>query len=218
MPRLSKYPDLLDEVPILSVSILKKFGYLKPGETVSGTVIWSTWAGVGLTLNVTASVSEGFVRLEYRCYGRLIIYRIKLEKFAARLGGHYWMFICPVMGTRCHKVYCVGDYFLSRAAHPKAIYSIQAQSKRQREVENAYRSILNADEHLHKWRGRRTYKGQPTKRYRCLSKNQAKYANEEALKRLLERSPDESGKPSQNASDSHQELMRLSRAESLHRH
>jgi hypothetical protein len=62
MAKYPTYPTLFDEVLQISISKLKKIGYLKPGSIIGGNLVWSTngkeTARIGITVNTLANFIE----------------------------------------------------------------------------------------------------------------------------------------------------------------
>jgi hypothetical protein len=166
MPKFPTFPDCFDEVKRVSISGLKRLGYLRPNAVVRGPLRWTRGGEPSGSIGVTVSLPDRFIELGYKYNGEQVTYRVKLECIPAHFGGSNWYFICPYTGRRCSKLYGIGKYFLSRFAYPSAMYSKQTESKRYREFSNAWKALEIREEFLSKRHARSTYKGKITKRYR----------------------------------------------------
>lgn len=181
MARTPTFPDCFDEAKTITITCLRRLGYLIPGFFVRNASVHSTLGGRpcgSITLDVDA-VNQ-FVELRYdvkRQYedsARAIKYRVKLERRASNLGnGRIWYFICPATGKRCRTLYGIGDHFLSRFAYPSAMYSSQTKSKQRRELFRMFRLLDLESEFRRKPFARTIYNGKPTRRFARLLNNNA---------------------------------------------
>lgn len=167
MAKTCTFPDLYDEVKTLSITSLKKWGYLEPNRIQTGTVKWSRGerktGSIGIAVYTVGT--DWYINLQYTSNGKEIDYRINLVSMPSNLGiGKIWYFLCPRTGKQCRKLYLINTLFLHREAH-KGCYSIQTYSKQMRGLfkalneETAIEAIY--DKHFKKF-----YAGKPTKRYR----------------------------------------------------
>jgi hypothetical protein len=170
MPKPHTFPTLYDELKTVSISFLKKQGYLKPNQWQSGTITWSR--GGNKTGSISISVStlpeNPFLELDYRCNETPINYKVRLVSAASNLGkGVVWYFICPHTGKRCRKLYLGDTYFYHRTAFRGCMYEKQTHSKKARYLIRMLEGHLTEDcyEQLYKKHFKKEYAGKPTKRY-----------------------------------------------------
>lgn len=171
MPKQPTFPKLYDELKTLSVSFLKKHGYLKPNQLQSGTVTWSTGGNVTGTIAIIVSMQPGaeHLALDYSCNGKPVNYRVRLTPVPSNLGiGLLWYFVCPNTGKRCRKLYLADTYFLHRDAFSGCMYRKQAMSKYTRLLDRSIGIAFSTDELYNQLRRKhlkKQYAGKPTKRY-----------------------------------------------------
>lgn len=171
MPKPHTFPTLFDDVLTLSITKLKKWGYLEPGHIMPGKVYWSI-DGVetaSISIRVDTMAARPFIELDYKFRDEPRNYRIYFASVPSNLGkGKVLYFLCPQTNKLCRKVYSVGGYFLHREAFTGCMYEIQTQSKKNRYIismvepfvkQSEYRSEINK-KHFKKY-----YAGKPTKRY-----------------------------------------------------
>jgi hypothetical protein len=127
MPRSRTFPNCFDEAIRLSINDLRRRGYMRPDRVACRTYEWARVGQRSGSVNITVSVAERYVELDYSYNCRRINYRIALESITATFGGFDWYFICPATGKRCRKLYLIGERFLSRYAFPEARYRKQLE-------------------------------------------------------------------------------------------
>jgi hypothetical protein len=172
MPKPYTFPKIIDEMRTVSISVLKKNGYLNPNQSQSGTVSWSCNGNStgSISIIVNTHSHPAYIELNYNCNGTPIKYRVKIISVPSNLGkGVVWFFICPHTGKRCRKLYLADTYFLHREAFGGCFYSKQVQSKfwqhldntvlgREFKAESLYEKIYSKHFKTH-------YAGKPTKKY-----------------------------------------------------
>lgn len=176
----------LDEYKCLSISTLKRLGYLEPvplGKTRAGVVSVADYYGHAAQIQVAASVNDEnqVIALAYSCDGEPRAYKIPLEFVPSNLPNHentgYYYFVCPATGNRCRKLYFVNGYFVSRKAF-KAPYFWQTLSASTRTFSNPSARVLLPDLIRHEMGNpkhrKTTYRGKPTPYGRKLAKWKAK--------------------------------------------
>ncbi|MEO8650146.1 MAG: hypothetical protein ABI539_13355 [Acidobacteriota bacterium] len=194
MPKISTYPDCFDETKTITIACLKRLGYLKSGVIVRGASLhWTRGGRPNGWINLDVDAVNGSMELRYNVKqpsdtsARSIEYCVKLESRISNLGkGLVWYFICPATGMRCRTLYGIGDYFLSRAAYPTAMYSGQTESKRYRNFSKAFVCLDLRRDFLNKRHARTTYKGRLTKRYRRILEKEGRF-NPNAIRQFLAR-------------------------------
>lgn len=162
MPKDPTYPDLFDTVKQVTIKALKQMGYFGYYSPRSGTYGWTCNGEPSGRISVTVSLPDRYVELDYKCDGKPINYRVRLERLPKHFGGYEWYFICPTTGKRCSKLYMIGEYFLSRHAYPSAMYSKQTESKRWR-VLSAVMGTIDDENRLGRRYAKLYYAGKPTK-------------------------------------------------------
>lgn len=174
----SNFPNEIESLKCISISDLKRLGYLKPNIIwISGNIIWRNYYGeqtgsIGISINT--SDDEGTLSFNYSCHGtHKINYTVQLITRPSNLGkGLLWFFVCPVTLTVCRKLHLHKGYFLHRTAFSDLYYEKQLRSKTYRELERIYGAYFNEGlyEQLYKKHSKKFYKGKPTKRYVRLMK------------------------------------------------
>lgn len=171
MPKPKRFPVLLNELKTISITLLKKQGYLNPNQWQSGLIRWSIDgepAG-SISIGVCTLQGSGFAELKYTVNGKKINYRINLVCTPSNLGkGVVWNFLCPLTKKHCRKLYLADHYFLHRKAYPNAMYEKQTQSKDARKFVKllvAFEQVAEAIEQTERKHFKWQYSGKPTKRY-----------------------------------------------------
>ena len=171
MPKPYTFPTLFDETLQISVSKLKGWGYLVPGQIKSGTLNWSRHGENTGSISITANTQNihPYIELNYKYKDEPRKYKVYLTSTRSNLDlGEIWYFVCPQTKKRCRKLYSIGGYFLHREAFNGCMYETQTQSKKYRELEKTFGAFLRTDmisDELYKKHFKRTYAGKPTKRY-----------------------------------------------------
>lgn len=188
---------LFEDCRIISISDLKRWGYLKPEQYLSGVVTW--YKGEGESKRVLASISisvntyseNPFIELKYLHNETPIHYQVELTAIPSNLGkGVVWYFICPKTGTRCRKLHLVGGYFYHRSAFKGWLYEKQKHSHKTRNLFKYFEVIFGNGEPGKPIRTH--YAGKPTKRYLKEMKKDyetwvtaKKFLNNDNFKKLL---------------------------------
>ena len=171
MPKPYTFPTLYNEALQLSISKLKGWGYLAPGQIKSGTINWSRHGESTGSISITANTrsEQPYIELDYKYRDEPRNYKVYLTSTPSNLNkGEIWYFICPHTKKRCRKLYSIGGYFLHREAFSGCMYKTQTQSKKYRELDKtlgAYFEIDNLYSELYKKNFKKTYAGKPTKKY-----------------------------------------------------
>ena len=171
MPKPYTFPTLYNEALQLSISKLKGWGYLAPGQIKSGTINWSRHGESTGSISITANTrsEQPYIELDYKYRDKPRKYKVYLTSTPSNLNrGEIWYFICPHTKKRCRKLYSIGGYFLHREAFSGCMYKTQTQSKKYRELDKtlgAYFEIDNLYSELYKKNFKKTYAGKPTKKY-----------------------------------------------------
>jgi len=166
MPKNPTFPDCFDEVKHVSITGLKRLGYLRPYAIVRGSYSWTRGGEPSGWITLTVNLPDRYIEFDYNYGDKPINYRVRLESIPKHFGGSEWYFVCPATGKRCRTLYGIGEYFLSRFAYPSAMYSKQTESKRFRELFKAFGCPYLELDYLSKRHARTTYNGNLTKRYR----------------------------------------------------
>lgn len=187
MPKFSTFPDCFDEVRQISISNLKRLGYLRLNTSVRGPYSWTRGGKQSGCIDVIVNLPESYVQLDYVVNGsEQISYRVRLESLPKHFGGCEWYFICPITGKRCRKLYGIGKYFLSRFAYPSAMYSDQTKSKRYRNFSKAFGCLDLQRNFLNKRYARTMYKGKLTKRFQRILNKENRF-DPNAIRLFLDR-------------------------------
>lgn len=186
MAKYPTYPDCFDECKQVTITSLKRLGFLARNSTVRGSYRWTRNGQPSGSITVFASLPDRYIELEYNYGDKPICYRVRLESIPAHFGGYNWYFICPATNKRCRTLYGIGELFLSRFAYPSAMYSDQTQSKRYRDFSKAFGLLDLQREYLNKRHSRTTYNGKLTKRYRRILDKAGRF-DPSAIRRFLDR-------------------------------
>lgn len=171
MPKPYTFPTLYNEALQLSISKLKGWGYLAPGQIKSGTINWSRHGESAGSISITANTrsEQPYIELDYKYRDEPRKYKVYLTSTPSNLNrGEIWYFICPQTNKRCRKLYSIGGYFLHREAFKGCMYETQTQSKKYRQLDKTLGAYFKSDNlysELYKKNFKKTYAGKPTKKY-----------------------------------------------------
>lgn len=171
MPKPYTFPTLYNEALQLSISKLKGWGYLAPGQIKSGTINWSRHGESTGSISITANTrsEQPYIELDYKYRDEPRKYKVYLTSTPSNLNrGEIWYFICPQTKKRCRKLYSIGGYFLHREAFNGCMYETQTQSKKYRQLDKTLGAYFKSDNlysELYKKNFKKTYAGKPTKKY-----------------------------------------------------
>ncbi|WP_158857102.1 hypothetical protein [Lunatibacter salilacus] len=162
---------LFDEALQIHISKLKGWGYLSPGQIMSGTLDWSRNGNPAgsISIKVCTLDNQPCFELDYNYRDEPRKYKVYLTSTPSNLNrGEIWYFICPQTKKHCRKLYSIGGYFLHREAFNGCMYETQTQSKKYRQLDKTlgiYYRTDNLYSELYKKHFKKTYAGKPTKRY-----------------------------------------------------
>ncbi|MDR3704329.1 MAG: hypothetical protein P4L28_00285 [Paludibacteraceae bacterium] len=172
MPKLYTFPTLFDNALQISISKLKEWNYLEPGQIKNGSITWSRngiqtdWISIRANTFVD---EQPYIELNYNYRDKPRKYKVMLVSIPSNLGkGDVWYFLCPQTKKRCRKLYSIGGYFLHRDAFNGCMYDSQTKSKKYRALDKAFGDYFKIDtlfEELYKKNFKKTYAGKPTKKY-----------------------------------------------------
>src|SRR3712207_4691847 len=98
MPKFPSFPTLYDDCKTLSITFLKKYGYLDPGTWKTGTVSWSRNGEVVSSIGIGVCMfgEQPYLEFNYKCRDNPINYRVNLVSLPSNIGrGLVWYFLCP---------------------------------------------------------------------------------------------------------------------------
>jgi hypothetical protein len=171
MAKFPTYPTLYDDLKTVSISFLKKHGYLKPNQRQSGIISWCRNGNkIGsISIEVNTEIEQLYIELDYKYNKAPINYRVQLVSVPSNLGkGVVWYFVCPHTVKRCRKLYLADTYFYHRSAFRGCMYEKQTQSKKSRYLDKTLGLYFRSDqlyEQLNKKHFKKQYAGKPTKKY-----------------------------------------------------
>jgi hypothetical protein len=171
MPKPHTFPTLYDDLKTVSISFLKKHGYLKPNQWQSGTLSWSRNGNKtgSISIIVNTRPESLYVELDYKCNGSPINYRVQLVSTPSNLGkGFVWYFVCPRTHKRCRKLYLADTYFYHRSAFKGCMYESQTYSQKNRQLVKLYEGYFLTDKlysETNQKNFKKFYANKPTKRY-----------------------------------------------------
>lgn len=172
MPKPYTSPSLYNELKTLSVSLLKKCGYLRANQIQSGTLTWSRNGDKIGSISILVNTQTGvpYLELDYRCNDIPINYRVILASMPSNLGkGLVWYFVCPQTKKHCRKLHLAGNYFYHRSAFNGILYESQTYNKSIRQLRKDLDRAFQVEDILNQVNApnfKTHYKGVPTKRYR----------------------------------------------------
>jgi hypothetical protein len=171
MPKPYTFPTLYNDALQLRISRLKEWGYLEKGQTMSGTINWSTNGNPtgSISIKTNTQGEQPYIELNYNFKDEPRRYKVYLTSTPSNLNrGEIWYFNCPQTNKRCRKLYSIGGYFLHREAFNGCMYESQTQSKKNRALFKILDPYFNSESlysELNKKHLKKTYAGKPTKRY-----------------------------------------------------
>lgn len=185
MGRYSRLPGIIDELHTISISNLKKWGYLREGQLERGVITWYLGGIKTGSLAILLNTHFSYMELEYTIDKRIEVkYRVELIRKPSNLGkGFIWYFVCPVTGKLCRKLYQNDSKFLHRSTLVGYYYAKQTYSSHARHLNRIFDGF-EAREKMHEKYFKPYYNGKPTKRFiRLLKKvNQSRgYTLEQLL-------------------------------------
>ncbi len=164
-------PTLYNEVLQLSISNLKRWGYIVPERIVSGAVNWSKNGNLtgSISIVVNNQSDQQYIELDYNYKNEPINYKISLQSLPSNLNrGEIWYFVCPITNKLCRKLYSICGHFYHREAFNGCMYETQTKSKKYREQERIIGAFFKSDElyrELSKKHFKKYYSGIPTNKY-----------------------------------------------------
>lgn len=180
MPKPSTAPTLIEHCTSLSITELKKWGYLEPNNNRRGTVTEKKHGiEVGsFGISVDMGNANGTLWFNYTITDRAgnkehINNSVAIISQATNIGnGVRYYFICPATDKKAMKLYLASGqkYFLHREAIPNLMYMSQTISKRWREWDKTpYAAELMLDNLAlveHKKYRKKHYRGRLTRWYK----------------------------------------------------
>lgn len=125
----------IEQLLALTVTDLKRLGFLRPNDVHRGAVEWKRADGTrraSIYVETDLRFEIPSVRLVYDHGGKTLDYTTLLRWKQSNLNnGGFYYFVCPVTGRSCRKLYLVGGRFVSRYAF-RALYDKQLWSKSDR--------------------------------------------------------------------------------------
>lgn len=171
MSKQPTFPTLYEDLKTISISFLKKQGYLKPNLLRSGTITWSINENITgrISIKVNTITETPYLELIYKYNHESINYRVQLISMPSNLGkGVVWYFVCPFTKLLCRKLYLANTYFYHRTAFKGCMYEKQTQSKKDRCLDKklvGYLRGVQLLELLNKKHFKKEYAGKQTKKY-----------------------------------------------------
>jgi len=167
MAKYPTYPVLFDNCKALTISDLKRLGYLNQNQIAGGGISWNQGGektgSISIQVNTLNPIS--YIEFDYQANGTPIKYRVNLTSKPSNLvDGYFYLFVCPITGKQCRKLYLVDGYFYSRWAFRGCMYEKQTHSHKTRQMLKAF-ELLTISDKLNAKHFRQSYSGQPTKKY-----------------------------------------------------
>jgi hypothetical protein len=167
MAKYPTYPVLFDNCKALTISDLKRLGYLNQNQIAGGVVSWNQGGQKtgSISIQVNTLKPQPYIEFDYQANGTPIKYRVNLVSKPSNIGeGVYYLFVCPITRKHCRKLYLVDRYFYSRLAFRGCMYEKQTHSHKTRQMLKAF-EVLTISDKLNEKYFRQSYSGQPTKKY-----------------------------------------------------
>jgi len=174
MPRIPTFPTLYDDCKKISITDLKSWGYLKPGQYESGIIKWSFGGHQTGRIRILVNTvhEDPYLELDYQSNDKPINYRVNLVSIPSNLGkGEVLYFQCPQTGKFCRKLYLVDSYFFHREAFSGCYYQKQVYSHDTRKMIRQYENAFALDQYWEEANQpyfKTHYRGKPTRRYEKL--------------------------------------------------
>lgn len=151
--------ETIEELLQLSITDLKRMGFLQPNALKSGSLNWTRGgrnaASIAIVTDTRGEIPT--VRFIYNYNGSPVDYTAPLRFTRSNLNrGGYYYFVCPVTGRSCRKLYIVGGRFVSRFAF-RALYDKQTKSRAQRSGLFAYLDAVKQIDDIMQQKGRKSY-------------------------------------------------------------
>lgn len=163
----------------LEIDYLRKNQFISPNEICQGTLSWSN----GNKLSFRSQFNGNLKQIElmyshtYREKKTECNYIIEIHELPSNLGkGSNWYFICPVSGLKAKILYSAygSTKFMHRNEYAKRncriYYPAQNSSKYNYHNDRYWELEKHTIPKLQIKRGKKTYRGKPTKRYLRLQK------------------------------------------------
>jgi len=183
MPKPYTFPTLYNEALQITITKLKKWGYLEPEQIKSGTINWNSNGNPTGSISIKGNThsEQPYIELDYKYRDEPRNYKVYLTSTPSNLNrGEIWYFICPQTKKRCRKLYSIGGYFLHRQAFNGCMYETQTQSKKYRQLDKTLGAYFKSDNlysELYKKNFKKSYAGKPTKKYLRIIKQIKKSEN-----------------------------------------
>lgn len=175
---------MINDYLSISVTDCKRLGYFRPNAKTSGEINFtrggSRIASIGFATDTTKPVPVALFSYTYN--GTPVDYFLTLRFTPSHLnnGTGYYLFVCPVTGRSCRKLYLIGGRFVSRFALVKPVYESQTKSRREKKggifrllADNVALDNLTAQPYR-----KPTYRGQLTRYGRKVAKLSARAEQE----------------------------------------
>lgn len=164
----------------LDINYLRKNGYIQENCTIQGTLGYTN--GNKMAFKSIFSPSERFIELSYTLTtyeGKKTVcnYKVDIVQIPSNLGkGYNWYLICPVSGRKAKILYSAygSPKFMCREEYARrrcrVYYPVQTSSKYEYHNDRYWELERSTIPRLRVKRGKKTYRGKPTKRYLRLQK------------------------------------------------
>ncbi|HMG16615.1 MAG TPA: hypothetical protein VK590_14255 [Saprospiraceae bacterium] len=156
----------------ISISFLKKYGYLEPGIIKKGVLSYSINGNPNGAISIsTNTIDEPYLEIAYILSSskteerKNIKYRVLLVKAASNLGkGFRYYFLCPFSFKRCEILYMAygSHYYKHREAYKNRIYYPLQQESKMGQIFK-YHAINKVLDKLYQKKVKSHYKGVKTK-------------------------------------------------------
>lgn len=173
MAKGNTFPTLFDTTCQISISDFKRWGFLKPNQTINTELTWSRHGEQTGSAGLFVSMEETnpFLLLKYSYRSEPREYKVNLFWKESNLHrGKIWFFVCPKTFKYCRKLYLVDGYFLGREAFKgnNCMYEKQTYSKHGRSLDKFFGAYFGTDkayEQIYSKHFKKYYAGKPTKKY-----------------------------------------------------
>lgn len=155
----------VDDLLQLSITCLRRLGFIEPGAVRSGRVQWTrgTRTVAEIAVKIDTARDEPAAVFVYSADGVPVSYAVRLRFVPSNLNrGGYYLFVCPETGRTCRKLYLRGGRFVSRFA-VGYLYASQLKPRTAKTGVLGYIMAANRTEQAIKAPRRKWhYRGKPT--------------------------------------------------------
>jgi hypothetical protein len=167
MGRYSKSPPLFEDMRRISITRLKKLGFLSPCIYMRNTLAWTQNGMITKEVSIITSINSNnsYIELNYAIGKEIQSYKVQIVSLPSNLGkGRIQYFLCPQSGKCCRILYLVGKRFIHRDEAKGYYYKKQTYSSSGRSIIKIF-EYLDACDLTERKYYKKFHMGRPTKKY-----------------------------------------------------